>query len=398
MTHERNAWFNLWTLDPEVVHLNHGSFGAAPRVVQERQSELRARLERDPMRFFLREYESLMDEARAKLAMFVHADPDGLVFVDNATSAVNAVLRSLPFESGDEILVTNHGYNACNNAARYAAERTGARVVVAHVPFPLAGEDDVVESILAAVSPRTRVAVIDHVTSPTALVFPIEHLVRELEQRGVDTLVDGAHALGMLPLDLDRLGAAYYTANAHKWLCAPKGAAFLHVRADRREAVRPLVISHGANAPMRGRSRLCVEFDWTGTRDPSAWLAIPACVAFLESLMDGGITALMRRNHDLAARARDRLAGTPGVSPPCPASMLGSMAALPLPPGVVPAADPDAAMDPLQDLLEREHRITVPIIPWPAIGRLVRVSTHAYNDDADIDALADALAACVGRP
>ncbi|MCC6157505.1 MAG: aminotransferase class V-fold PLP-dependent enzyme [Deltaproteobacteria bacterium] len=397
MTHERNAWFRLWTLDPEVIHLNHGSFGATPLVVQERQSEFRARLERDPMRFFLREYESFIEESRAALAAFVNADPDGLAFVDNATSAVNAVLRSLQFGPGDEIVITNHGYNACNNAARYVADRAGARVVVADVPFPVASEDAVFESIVAAVTPRTRIAVIDHVTSPTALIFPIERLVRELDRRGVDTLVDGAHALGMLPLDLDRLGAAYYTANAHKWLCTPKGAAFLHVRADRRDRVRPLVISHGANAPVRDRSRLCVEFDWTGTRDPSAWLAIPACVAFLESLMVGGIAALMRRNHDMAVRARNRLAAALGVAPPCPISMLGSMAALPLPPGIAPAAEPDAAIDPLQDLLEREHRITVPIIAWPGIGRLVRVSMHVYNDQSDIDALADALSARVGR-
>lgn len=396
MTRERNAWFDRWTLDPEVIHLNHGSFGATPRVVQEQQSELRGRMERDPMRFFLREYDALIDASRVALAAFVNADPDGLVFVDNATSAVNAVLRSLDFEPGDEIVITNHGYNACNNAARYVAERAGARVAVANVPFPAASEDAVLEAILAALTPRTRIAVIDHVTSPTALIFPIERIVRELDRRGVDTLVDGAHALGMLPLDLDRLGAAYYTANAHKWLCAPKGAAFLNVRADRRHRVRPLVISHGANAPGRGRGRLCVEFDWTGTRDASAWMTIGECVAFLDTLMPGGAVALMARNRDAALAARDRLAAVLDDSPPCPDSMIGSMAALPLPPGIAPIADPDAIMDPLQDLLEREHHITVPIIPWPGIGRLIRVSMHAYNDESDIDALADALAARIG--
>ncbi len=397
MTHPRNSWFAQWTLDPGVIHLNHGSFGAAPRVVLERQAELRVRLERDPMRFYLREYEPLIDEARAVLARFVNADVDGLVFVENATTAVNAVLRSLVFAPGDEILITNHGYNACGNAARYVAERVGGRVVVAHIPFPIATPDDAVNAILTAVTPRTRLALVDHVTSPTALVFSIERIVRELDRRGIDTLVDGAHALGMLPLDLDRLRAAYYTANAHKWLCAPKGAAFLHVRADRRDRVRPTVISHGANAPDRGRTRITVEFDWTGTRDPSAWLAIPECVAFLQSLIPGGTTALMERNRAAALAARDRLADALGVSAPCPDSMIGSMAALPLPVGITPEADPDAVMDPLQDLLEREHRITVPIIPWPGIGRLVRVSMHAYNDEADIDALAGALASRLDR-
>ena len=194
-----------WLLDPEIRFLNHGSFGACPRAVLERQSELRARLEAEPVRFFVHELEDLLDEARSRVAEFVGARPEDLGFVRNATSGVNAVLRSLSLRPGDELLLTDHGYNACRNVAEFVAERAGARVVVASIPFPLASEDEVVDAVLAATTERTRVALLDHVTSPTGLVLPIATLVRALDERGVDTLVDGAHAPGMLALDLEAL-------------------------------------------------------------------------------------------------------------------------------------------------------------------------------------------------
>jgi isopenicillin-N epimerase len=256
------SFADLWPLDPAVDYLNHGSFGACPRAILERQSELRLRLEHEPVDFLVRALPSLLAEARVALAGFVGADGDDLAFVPNATAGVNAVVRSLAFSPGEELLTTDHAYAACKKTLDYVASRTGARVVVARVPFPLGGEDDVIEPVLAAVTPRTRLAMLDHVTSPTALVFPIERLVAGLSARGVDTLVDGAHALGMIPLDLARLGAAYYTANAHKWLCAPKGAAFLHVRKDRQKGLHPVAISHGYAG---GEARFKDEFDWTGT-------------------------------------------------------------------------------------------------------------------------------------
>jgi isopenicillin-N epimerase len=199
----------------------------------------------------------------------VGADADDLAFVPNATHGVATILRNLRFAPGDEIVATDHEYNAALNMARFAAARDGARLVVARIALPVAGPDDVVERVLAAVSPRTRLVLISHVTSPTALVLPVDRLVPALEGRGIAVLVDGAHGPGMLPLDLGSLGASFYTGNLHKWVCAPRGAAFLHVRRDRQGAIRPLAISHGANDPRPTRSTFRKEFDWTGTADPT---------------------------------------------------------------------------------------------------------------------------------
>jgi isopenicillin-N epimerase len=380
-----------WTLDPAITFLNHGSFGACPRAVLDAQSEWRSRMEREPVLFLARELEALLDEARARLAQFLGADRGGLAFVRNATEGVNSVLRSLRFAQGDELLTTTHEYNASRNVLEFVAAIHGARVVVADVPFPLASPDEVVEAIVAKFTPRTRLLLVDHVTSQTALVFPIEAILREMDARGVDVLVDGAHAPGMLPLDLDALGAAYYTGNCHKWICAPKGAAFLHVREDRRAAVRPACISHGANSTRDDRSRYLVEFDWTGTLDPTAILTIPAALQAMASMDERGWRGVMEANRALAIRARDMLCRTLGVEPPAPDSMIGSMTAVPLPDGAASQA-PSLYGDPLQDALWERHRIEVPIIPWPAPPkRLVRVSAQLHNEPADYEKLCAAL-------
>jgi isopenicillin-N epimerase len=387
---------SAWSLDPEVVFLNHGSFGATPRAVLEEQSELRARIEREPVRFFIRELEGLLDGVRGVLGSFLGANPDDLALVPNATSGVNTVLRSLELRPGDEVLTTTHAYNACANALAYVAHRTGATLVVADVPFPLDGPDTAVEAVLAAVTERTRLVLLDHITSPTGWVLPVERLVPLLRERGVDVLVDGAHAPGMLSLQLESLGAAYYTGNCHKWLCAPKGAAFLYVRRDRQEHLHPLAISHGRNAPRTDRSRFRLEFDWSGTDDPTAWLCVPAALRVVGNLVPGGWPEVMAKNHALARVGRRLLCAALDIAPPCPETMLGSLAAIRLPDGEEPPRS-FLAPDPLQDVLLEEKSIEVPIFAWPrAPARWLRISAQLYNSEAQYAYLAKSLAPLLG--
>jgi isopenicillin-N epimerase len=387
---------DAWLLDPSVTFLNHGSFGACPRFVLERQQEFRRELEREPVDFLVRKMTPLVDESRNALAAFIGADPSDMVFVQNATAGVNSVIRSLEFRPGDEILVTSHDYNACRNVIRYVAQRTGVVVVEVPAPLPITSPQQVVDAVLERVTPRTRLAMLDHITSPTALVFPVEQLVRELDRRGVDTLIDGAHTPGMLPLDVNRIGAAYYTGNCHKWLCAPKAVGFLHVRRDRQENIQPTIISHGWNKPRPGYSPFQDGFDWPGTLDPSPWFCIADSIRFLSGLMPGGLDALMRRNHELAVWAQRMLCDRLGLQPVGVESMLGSMAAVHLPDNTA-AFDSQGNPAPgeeyrLNNELFANFRIEVPAFFWPAAPKmLLRVCAQAYNHSAQYEQLAEVL-------
>jgi isopenicillin-N epimerase len=339
-----------------------------------------------------------MDEARVALAQFIGADPDALALVDNATTGVNTLLRSLAFSPGDEILIADQEYNASQNAVRYAAERAGASVVVAHVPFPLETPAEVTGAILDRVTSRTRLVLVDHIVSTTGLVFPVEEIVRALDEKGVDTLIDGAHAPGQVPLALDALGAAYYTGNCHKWMCTPKGSAFLYVRKDRQDRIHPLVISHGRNAPRKDRSRFRLEFDFTGTRDPSPWLVIPDAIGFMGSLLPGGWEELRARNHALALQARSMLCEALGTESAAPESMVGSLATVKLPDSPATTDAPPLSTDPIMTSLWERYRIEVLASVWPASpGRVLRVSAQIYNDESQygqlVTALKDLLAA-----
>ena len=376
-------WLNFWWLEPEVTFLNHGAFGACPKSVLEVQQQFCQRLERQPLRFLAQDLEGLLDAAREVLAKFVGADPLDLTFVPNATTGVNTVLRSLHFIPDDELLTTNHEYNACRNALDFVAARSGTRIVVAEIPLPIQSLDQVIEAVVAKISPKTRLALLDHVTSQTGLVMPIQQLVGELNQRGIDTLIDGAHAPGSVPLNVSVIGATYYTGNCHKWLCAPKGAAFLYVQRDRQAQIRPLTISHGANSPRRDRSRFRLEFDWPGTYDPSAYLSVPAAIQFMGGLLPGGWPELMTQNRAKALAAREILGEALNVSPVCPDDMIAALAVVPL---------PDGSYQALQTALLNQYAIEVPIVPWPGgQKRLVRVAAQIYNTVPQYEYLAQAL-------
>jgi isopenicillin-N epimerase len=388
-----------WPLDPAITFLNHGSCGACPTPVLAAQQAWRDQMEAEPIDFLGRQLPGLLDATRTALADFVGGAADDLGFVPNATAGVNTVLRSLRFRPGDELLATSLEYNASLNALRYAAERDGAEVVIAGIPLPLRDPGDVVDAILARVTPRTKLALISHITSPTAVVLPIKDLVRELAAQGVDALVDGAHAPGMVPLSLDALGAAYYTGNGHKWLSAPKGSAFLHVRRDRQARIRPLSIGHGANDPRTDRSRFRLEFDTMATQDPTAYLAMGTAIAFMGGLLKGGWPALMDANRALALAGRDVLRDALDVDVLVDDPMLGSMAAVPLRRPGSPLSPGGGAA--IHDTLFREHRIEVPIyeIPGGSPGSsaasepitFVRISAQRYNGVEQYERLATVL-------
>lgn len=343
------------------------------------------------MQFLWRRYEERLEPSRAAVASFVGARPRDLVFVTNATTGVNAVLRSITLRRGDELLTTNHDYNACHNVLVEFARRTGAKVIVADVPFPLGKPEQVLEAILSRVTRRTRLAMIDHVTSSTALVFPVARIVQELEARGIDTLVDGAHAPGMVPLNLARLNAAYYTANLHKWVCAPKGAAFLWVREDKQEELQPAVISHGNNTPRPGYSAFQDRFDWAGTLDPTPWMCAGPAIKYVDELLPGGWAAVREANHSLALEARRLLCDELNVEALCPEAMLGAMASIPLPQrfqGIPKVAKIDAEQCRLYD----EFGIEVPFYRFGRPERRwLRISAHLHNSLGDYKALAAAM-------
>jgi len=355
------------------------------------QTELRRRLEAEPVQFLWRRYEERLEPSRVAVARFAGARPRDVVFTANATTGVNAVLRSAGLRRGDELLTTNQDYNACHNALAEIARRSGARLVVANVPFPLRNAEEVIEAVMRAVTPRTRLALVDHVSSNSALIFPVARIVRELEARGVDTLVDGAHAPGMMALNLTKLSPAYYTGNLHKWVCAPKGVAFLWAREDKQTDLQPAVVSHGNNRRRAGYTPFQDRFDWAGTLDPTPWFCAGPVLRWMEELLPGGWRELRRRNHELTVKARKLLCARLQVEPPCPESMLGSMATIPLPErfqGVPPSGKIDAEQLRLYD----EFGIEVPFLrAGVPERRYFRISAQIYNTLAEYDYLAKVL-------
>ncbi len=381
-----------WRLAPECVFLNHGSFGATPTLVIEEQRRWQDLLEDEPVRFYEDLAMGFMENARRSLAKMLQCDADDLALLENATSGVNTVLRSLVFEEGDEILVPDHAYQACRNTIDFVAERWGATVVTVNIPFPITGPDVAFDAIMAGVTPRTVLAMIDTVTSPTGLLMPFERMVQALEERGVAVMLDAAHGIGMVPLSLDELGASYTTSNCHKWLCAPKGSAFLHVRKDLQHHIHPLTISHGMTFPLGDTTRFRHEFDWTGTRDISAACSIPATIDYMQTMVDGGWPAIMQHNHDLAIEGRRILCERLGIEAPCPDEMIACIATLELPSGGgagIPLHEPD----PLHKVLQDTYGIQVPVWSWESPkGRYIRISAQLYNHVDEYHYLADALA------
>jgi len=380
-----------WILDPNITFLNHGSFGACPKLILDEQTKLRTSLESDPVTFMESTARELWAESLVKLSKFINADSEGMTFVTNATSGVNTVLKSLDLKPNDEIIVLDHSYQACWNAVDFITKRTGAKTVVATIPFPIDSNEQIIEEILQKVTEKTRLALVDTVTSPTGLRLPFEELVSELQSRNVDVLLDAAHGPGIVPLDIKKLDPAYVTGNAHKWLCTPKGSAFLYIREDRRNRTRPLSVSHGASVSGTDQERFRFEFDWTGTQDPTAWLCIPSAIDHIGSMLSGGWPAIMDYNTNLAIQGRNLLLEALGTSKPSPDSMIVGLAAVSLPgSGVLTtsALEPD----PLHTLLFEKYRIQVPVFGWPHHNkRYLRIASYLYNSLEEYEYLAEVL-------
>lgn len=366
---------HLWSLDWRGTHLNHGSYGATPKPILAAQDAIRQEMETAIGDFFVNQLPGRLRKAASDVAGYLGALADDMVFLDNATAGMQSVMASIDFRPGDEILINQQTYNAVKNIARHIALRRGAKVVEVALPFPVEDDGDaILEAFKAGLGPRTRLAVLDHITSATALIMPLQRMIAAARATGAMVLVDGAHAPGQINVNLPVLDADFYTGNFHKWVMAPKGAAFLWARREHQSSLHPPVISHGLGAGY------VAEFDWTGTRDPSAYLSVPAALAFRK---DFGDESIKLHNHSLAAEAGRHLAQAWKTRIGAPVAACGSMCMVELP---FNAGKPDA----LRLKLWRDHRIDVPVNAL-ADGLWVRISAQLYNDMADYDRLAKAI-------
>jgi isopenicillin-N epimerase len=371
---------DLFLLRSDVVFLNHGSFGACPRPVFEAYQAWQSELERQPVEFLGRRFAGLMREAREALGVFVGADADDLVYVTNATTGLNLVARSLPLEPGDEVLATDHEYGALDRAWCFICTRRGARYLRQPVPLPALSEGQIIEAIWSGVTERTRALFISHISSPTALIFPIVELVRRAREAGIISVVDGAHAPGQVPLNLEALGADFYAGNCHKWMMAPKGSAFLYARREMQPLLEPLVVSWGWQSETPGPSRFIDEQEYQGTRDIAAYLSVPAAIQFMR---EHDWPRVQQACHELVRYARQEISDLTGLAPTTPDTpdWFAQMGACPL-----PACDGEL----LQRRLYDEFAVEIPITTWNG-QRFVRISVQGYNTQTDVQTLVEAL-------
>ena len=369
-----------WRIRPDTTYLNHGSFGPPTESVRAVQQEWKDRLDEQPMDFYLRILPPAWIEARARLGKFVGTAGENLVFVGNATVAMNVVADSVRLGPGDEVLLNDHEYGAVVRIWERACRRAGAEPPrVVKLPCPLESAEQIEDALFAAVTPRTKLLVVSHITSPTAVIFPVERICARARREGIPTCIDGPHAPAQVHVDIDRLGCDFYCASLHKWLSAPFGSGFVYAAPKHHTAMEPSVRSWGRQLP-NPTYGWADEFMWVGSYDPSPYLAVPAAIDFVEAV---GLDAFRSKTHELARYARHKLVELTGLAPIVPDSpeWYGTMAHVPLPSG-------DARE--LQMRLWTEHRIEVPIVAWNE-RRFIRVSCHLYNDRAQIDRLVEVL-------
>jgi isopenicillin-N epimerase len=367
-------------LDPEIHYLNHGSFGACPQPVFDTLISWQRQIEHQPIEMLDRRFVERMKVARAALAVFLHCEGQDVVCFPNPTTAVNMVARSLDLQPGDEILATNHEYGAMDRTWRFVAQKTGAWYINRSIPLPVTTHAAFVEDFWQGVTDRTRVIFLSHISSPTALIFPVAEICRRAREAGILTVIDGAHAPGQIPVDLSEISADFYTAACHKWMCAPKGSAFLYARREVQKWLEPLVISWGYQSETPSGSQFIDYHEWQGTRDISAFLSVPAAIEYQGKNDWGQVQA---HCHELVLEARNRIHQLTGLTRICPdgPQWLGQMAAIPL---------PELDVSRLKERLYQEYRVEVPVFRWGGSPYL-RISVQAYNTIQDLLALEDAL-------
>ncbi|MCC9604280.1 aminotransferase class V-fold PLP-dependent enzyme [Blastopirellula sp. JC732] len=369
-------------LDPDVVFLNHGSFGACPRQVFDEYQRWQRELERQPVRFLQRELPGLLADARLQVAHYLGARPTEIVFVPNPTFAANEIARSLPMGPGDEVLMTDHEYGACRFAFQFAAQQKGFRVVEQAIPLPVESNEAIVDTFWQGVTEHTKLIFISQITSPTALTLPVAQICQRAKEAGILTMVDGAHAPGQIDVHLGDLGADFYTATCHKWLCAPKGSGIFYVREDRQSLVEPLVVGWGwgPNKTFHRENEFLEHHEWLGTYDPAAYLAVPAAIAWQKKTMTDEVR---HRSQDLARAAVAMAAEIEGIERVHPDSFFRQM-------GLIDVTAKYVDADMLKSRLYDEYRIEAPVVRWK--DRIfVRVSTHAYTRQDHIETLVRAL-------
>jgi len=369
-------------LDPDVAFFNHGSFGACPRPVFDKYQHWQRELERQPVDFIQRQRPELTLEARQKMGAYVGTDGTHVVFVPNATYGVNIAARSLKLQAGDEVLATDHEYGAVNNTWRYICNQSGATYINQPIPLPVDDPTAFVDALWEGVTPRTRVIAISHITSPTALILPVEQICARANAEGLLTVIDGAHALGQIDLDMTAMAPTFYTGNAHKWLCAPKGAAFLYVAPNHEPDLEPLVVSHGWSGETG--SKLTDYYSWTGTMDPSAYLAVPEAIQFQN---DHDWPAVRAFCHERAIETRNRIQDLTGLPAICPDDAGGGYRWFEQ---MFTARVPAGSADELRARLWSEFKVEVPISGYHD-DPLIRVSIQAYNTPEQVDRLIGAL-------
>jgi len=371
---------DLWHLDKSMAFLNHGSFGACPIYILEKQNQYRMQMERQPLKYFIRDADELLYNAKKKLSKFIGADTENMVFADNATAAVNVVMKSFPFKEGDRILITNQIYPACRNTVYKIAEDKKLFIDEVIIPLKINSEDEVTNKIVNQAKPNTVFALIDHISSLPGLIFPVKQIINKLEEKDIVVMIDGAHAPGMIPLELNELNPSFYTGNCHKWMCTPKGSAFLYVRKDMQDIIKPLVTSRRYGEIHTNLSEFQYDFSWQGTRDISSFLTISDSIEYFESVFPGGWNNIMKANHDLVFEAGKKICEEFEIEQCYPESMIGSIFGIPF---FEEKESPVGRLNQrskLQDKLFHENRIEVMISFYPkAPNRVLRISSQIYN-------------------